>query len=313
MLDLETRLDSRLRSFYEHIEGQTPPRGVTSFEAPLRHTRRGTLNLVAAVAGVAVVAAGLSVFGAELAGHHNAKPPAPAGRPSNPFRLLPPAAQITAGLPSVSHTVIQFRRGIGSASLPTFTPEGIVFIVSSCAGTGSFSVHSTNNLVGSSVPACSRDGGVVYGTTVPLNFVPPIHGKPLSLEITAGPSVAWEVAVADSGPVVPLPALAAATRPAGAHVIVAMTYGVGTSSVETLYPPPSGPYYVQYACTGAGTVDISTSDGSTSWVSQNCANGAVRTQMGAKPTSSGPINLTFEVAARTLWEAVIYELPSPKS
>ncbi len=147
MLDLEPRLDSRLRSFYEHIEGQTPPRGVTSFEAPLRHTRRGTLNLVAAAAGVAVVAAGLSVFGAELAGHHNAKPPAPAGRPSNPFRLLPPAAQITAGLPSVSHTVIQFRRGIGSASLPTFTPEGIVFIVSSCAGTGSFSVHSTNNLV----------------------------------------------------------------------------------------------------------------------------------------------------------------------
>jgi len=312
MLDLEPRLDSRLQSFYEHIEGQTPPRGVTSFEAPLRHTRRRTLNLVAAVAGVAVVAAGLSVFGAELAGHHSAKPPAPAGRPSNPLRLLPPAAQITGGLPSVSHTVIHLTRGIGSASLPTFTPEGIIFIVFSCVGSGSINVHSTNNLVGSSVPGCSRDGGVVYGATVPLSFVPPIHGKPLSLEITAGPSVAWEVAVADSGPVVPLRALAAATRPAGAHVIVAMSYGVGTSS-ETLSPPPSGPYYVQYACTGTGTVDISTSDGSTNWVSQNCANGAVRTQMAAKPTSSGHINLTVEVAPRTLWEAVIYELPSPKS
>ncbi len=313
MLDLEPRLDSRLRSFYEHIEAQTPPRSVTSFEGSLRHTRRRTLNLVAAVAGVAVVAAGLGVFGAELAGHHSAKPPAPAGRLSDPFRLLPPATQITGGLPSVAHTVIHLRRGTGSASLPTFTPEGIIFIVFSCVGSGSMNVHSTNNLVGSSVPACSRDGGVTYGASVPLSFVPRIQGKPLSIEITASPSVAWEVAVADSGPVVPLPALAAAMRPAGAHIIVPMTYGVGTSSLETLYPPPSGSYYVQYACTGTGTVDISTSDGSTNWVAQNCANGAVRTQMAAKPTSSGPINVTVEVAPRTLWEAVIYELPSPKS
>ena len=312
MLDLEPRLESRLQSFYENIEGQTPPRGITSFEAPLGHTRRRTLNLVAAVAGVAVVAAGVGLFGAELAGHHGAKPPAPAGGPSDPYRLLPPEAQITAGLPSVAHTVIHVRRGTGSASLPTFTPEGIIFIVYSCAGSGSMSVHSTNNLAGSSVPACSRNGGVVYGATVPLSYTPAIHGKPLSLEIIAGPSVAWEVAVADSGPVVPLRALTAATRPAGAHVIVAMTYGVGTGS-ETLSPPPSGPYYVQYACTGTGTVDISSSDGSTNWMTQNCANGAVGTQMAAKPTSSGHINLTVEVAPRTLWEAVIYELPSPRT
>lgn len=309
MLDIEPRLDSRLQSFYEHIEGQTPPRGITSFEAPLHHTRRRTLNLVAAVAGVAVVAAGLGVFGAELAGHHDARPPAPAGRSSDPFRLLPQAAQITAGLPSVSHTVVHFRRGIGSASLPTFTPEGLIFIVYSCVGSGSMNVHSTNNLVGSTVPACSRDRGVVFGTTVPLGGVPPIQGKPLSLEITAGPSVAWEVAVADSGPVTPLPALAAATRPSGAHVIVAISYGVGTGSLATLFP--TGPYYVQYACTGMGTVDISSSDGAKSWVRQNCANGAVRTQMAAKPTSRGPLNVTVEIAPRTLWEAVIYELPNP--
>lgn len=313
MLDLEPRLESRLQSFYENIEGQTPPRGITSFEAPLGHTRRRTLNLVAAVAGVAVIAAGVGLFGAELAGHHGARPPAPAGQVHDPLRLLPPEAQITAGLPSVAHTVIHFRRGTGSAWLPTFTPEGIIFIVYSCAGSGSLSVHSTNNLAGSSVAACGGiNVGVVYGATVPLSYTPAIHGKPLSLEIVAGPSVAWEVAVADSGPVVPLRALTAATRPAGAQVIVAMTYGVGTSS-ETVSPPPSGPYYVQYACTGTGKVAISSSDGSTNWVTQNCAKGAVWTQMAAKPTSSGHINVTVEVAPRTLWEAVIYELPRPKS
>jgi hypothetical protein len=310
MLDIDFRLDTRLQSFYEHIEGQSPPRSATSFEAPVGHRRRRTLNLIAAVAGVAVVAAGVGVFGAELAGHHGAKPPAPAGRPPDPFRLLPPASQITAGLPSVTHMVIHLTRGAGSALLPTFTPEGILFIVFSCSGSGAINVHSTNNLVGSSVPGCSGTG-VVYGSTVPLNYTPAIHGKPLSLEITAGPSVTWEVAVADSGPVPPLPSLGATTRPAGAHVVVPMTYGVGTSSLETLFP--TGPYYVQYACTGTGAVDISASDGSTNWVTQNCANGAVRTQVAAKPTSSGPINLTVEAAPRTLWEAVIYELPSPKS
>jgi hypothetical protein len=151
-----------------------------------------------------------------------------------------------------------------------------------------------------------------------LSYTPAIHGKPLSLEIIAGTSVAWEVAVADSGPVPPLPSLGASTRPAGVRVVFPTTYGVGKSSLATF--SPTGPYYVQYACTGTGTVDIatsavdiSTSAGSTNWVSHNCANGAVWTQMAAKPTSSGPIDLTVEVAPRTLWEAVIYELPSPKS
>ncbi len=48
-------------------------------------------------------------------------------------------------------------------------------------------------------------------------------------------------------------------------------------------------------------------------MTQNCANGAVLTQMAAKPTGSGHINVTVEVAPRTLWEAVIYELPSPRT
>ncbi len=310
MLDLDPRLDSRLRSFYEYIEEQSPPRAVTSFEAPVRHPRRRTLNLVAAVTGIAVVAAGVSLFATELASRHGAKPPAPAGRAPNPWRLLPNASQLTAGLPSVSHTVIHFTRGIGSASLPTFTPEGIIFIVWSCTGSGPINLHSTNNLVGTFGPSCAgSNSGGIDGDTVPLYRA--IHGMPLSLVITAGPSVAWEVAVADTGPVPPLPNLGSTTQPAGVHVFVPLTYGTGTSGLETFVP--TGPFYVQYACTGTGTIDFSAPASPTKWVSQNCANGAVLTQVGAKPTIGGPMNLTVEAAPRTLWEVVIYELPSPRT
>ena len=34
MIDIDSRLDARLRSFYEHIEEQRPSRGFESFEAP---------------------------------------------------------------------------------------------------------------------------------------------------------------------------------------------------------------------------------------------------------------------------------------
>jgi hypothetical protein len=309
MLDIDSRLDARLRSFYENIEGQSPRPAATSSEAPLRQTRRRMFNLVAAATGIAVVAAGVSVFAVELASHHGARPPAPAGDRSDPWRLLPSGSQLTAGLPSVSQTVIHFTRGAGSATLPTFTPEGILFIVWSCAGSGAMEVHSTNDLVAMSEPTCGDNPGGVSGDTIPLYAA--IHGKPLSLEITAGPSVAWEVAVADSGPVPPLPALGGSTLPAGAHVLVDSTLGTGTSGVATFVP--TGPYYVQYACTGTGAIDFSTSDGSAQWVSQNCANGVVRTQVGAKPRFDGIINVTVLAAPRTLWDVVIYELPGPKT
>jgi hypothetical protein len=310
MLDIDSRLDSRLRSFYEHIEQQSPRHDIAAVEAPLGHARRRTLNLLAGVAGVAVVAAGIAAFAAELSSHHGSKPPAPAGRAPDPWRLLPSASQLTAGLPSVSHTVIHFTRGTGSTLLGTFTPEGIIFIVWSCAGSGPINLHSTNNLVGTFSETCAgSNGGGIKGDTVPL--YPAIHGKPLSLTITAGRSVAWEVAVADTGPVPPLPSLGSTTRPAGAHVLVNLPDGTGTTGLETFVP--TGPYYVQYACTGTGTIDFSTPGSSTQWVSQNCANGAVRTQVGAKPAIGGPMNLTVEAAPRTLWEVVIYELPGPKT
>src|ERR1700689_5154773 len=121
MIDIDSELDARLRSFYERIEEQQPSRGFESFETRRSRPHRRALNLMAGVAGVAVVAGGIGVFAAQIAGHRNVKPPASAAGPT-----LPTNAQLTLGLPSISHTVIKVTRGRGSASLPTFTPQGIL-------------------------------------------------------------------------------------------------------------------------------------------------------------------------------------------
>jgi hypothetical protein len=76
----------------------------------------------------------------------------------------------------------------------------------------------------------------------------------------------------------------------------------------------SEPYYVEYACTGSGTIDFSTNGNSGQWVSEDCAHGAVGMQESQKPTFTGPINLTvITTPPRTLWEIVVFAVPAPKS
>jgi ferric-dicitrate binding protein FerR (iron transport regulator) len=90
MVAFDARLDARLQAFYEHIERQSPPRALASFEAPLGRSRRRSLNLLAGVAGIAVVVAGVSLFATELSSHRNSTPPTPAGRPPTPGACCQP-------------------------------------------------------------------------------------------------------------------------------------------------------------------------------------------------------------------------------
>jgi hypothetical protein len=243
MLDLDPRLETRLRSFYEHIEQQSPPGDIAAVEAKLVRRRRRTFPLLAGVAGVAVVAAGVGLFVTELSSHHAVKPPAPAAHSPGQRASLPSASQLTLAIPSISHTVIGVTHGHGTATLPTFTPEGQIFIELSCIG-GQFDLHSTNHLVGMS-GACD---GAVGGEIVPAYAG--ITGKPLTITMHADPSTIWEIVVADGGPVPPLPTLGGSTLPAGAHVLLAGEDGVGTAGVASFVS--SEPYYVEYACAAAG-------------------------------------------------------------
>jgi hypothetical protein len=303
MIDIDSRLDARLQSFYERIEEQRPPRGFETFEAPRNNPRRRALNVVAGTAGIAVVAVGIGLFAAELARHHNVKPPTAAVRST-----LPTKAQLTLGLPSISRTVIGLTHGHGSASLPMFTPEGIVFVQEACNGSGSLSVSSLDHKVDITADSC--DGSGIGGFSMPVEAG--IDGRPITLEVSAAPSVAWEIVVADSGPAAPLPLLGPGTIPAGAHVLVPATTGTGTSGIESF--TPTGPYFIQYTCTGTETIDFSTpfTNQTGPFVRAPCANGAVGTEESPKPRSQEVINLTVETPPHNYWEVQVYELPVAK-
>ncbi|HEY6470112.1 MAG TPA: hypothetical protein VI434_10110 [Candidatus Dormibacteraeota bacterium] len=305
MIDVDSRLDARLRAFYEHIEEQRPSRAFQGLEAPRSRPHRRTLNLVAGLAGFAIVATGIGFFATELANRHAVKPPASATRPT-----LPSSSQLALDLPSISHTVIKATRGRGSASLPTFTPQGILFIQSACVGSGSFSITSPDHRVGMTAEGC--DGGSIGGVSVPAG--PTIDGTALTLEVSAEPSTEWEIVVADSGPVPPLPLLGSSTIPAGAHILVPATTGSGTSGIQTFFIP-AGPYFVQYACVGTTTIDVSLSylNQTSPFTSASCANGAIRTEEAPKPPGSGVMNLTVGSPPHSFWEVLVYELPAAKS
>ncbi len=301
MIDIDPRLDGRLRSFYEHIEDERPRRGFETFEVARPRPHRRTLNFVAGMAGVAIVAAGVGVFATELAGRHNGKPSAPASRP-----LLPTQSQLTLGLPSISHIEIQTVHGRGDASLPSFIPQGIVFIESACNGSGTFSLNSPGNVVGMTADSC--DAGAINGISLPASSA--IDGKPLTVKVSAAPSTVWEIVVADSGQVAPLPLLGPSTIPAGASILVPSTDGVGTGAVQSFLP--TGPFYVQYTCTGAKSIDFSIGVGG-HFESAPCGNGTIGLEGTPKPTFDGVTNLTVETPPHTFWEVQVYELPEATS
>ncbi len=310
MVDIDPGLDSKLRGLYEHIEAQAPPRPLPGFAPPPAPARRRALNLMAAVVGIAVVVAGVALFATEVA-HRGAKPPAPAISPSALARDLPKPSQLMSQLPAISHTVVAITYGRGSATLPTFTPKGMIFIEYACSGNGPFAILSTSHQVGSSATCSTGPASFsVLGTIVPET--PAIDGTPLTLQINAGPSIMWEIVVSDIGSSTPLPALGAGSIPAGARIVVPATFGVGTSELETF--TPTGPYYVTYACTGNGTIDFTSSDDSGHWVREDCGNGAtLNSEVSAKPPENGPIDVTVVTAPKTLWEVLIYEVAGPKS
>jgi hypothetical protein len=297
MIDIDPRLDGKLRSFYEYIEAQHPRRGFEGVEAPRRRQHRRTLNVVAGVAGIAIVAAGVGIFATELASRNDVRPPASASRSA-----LPTNAQLTFGLPSISHIAIHVTLGRGPASLPTFTPQGIVFIQTACKGGGSFSLKAPGDVVGLTDEGCD---GSITGISLPASAA--LDGEPLSLRISAEPSTMWEIVVADGGPIAPLPILGPSTIPSGARILVPATDGVGTSAVQTF--SPTGAFYVQYACTGAESIGFSIGLDVGHFESASCASGTIGVEGATKPTFEGATNLTVETPPHTFWEVQVYELP----
>lgn len=305
MVEIDPGLDTRLRAFFDHYEGEAMPSQLTTFDEDAKRKGRMPMQFAAGAIGVAVIAAAAAVFGIELSSHRAVRPPESAVSPSSLARNLPPASELTGPLPAISRTVVPVTYGRGSASLPTFIPKGMIFVEFWCSGNGSFAFRSTSGEVGSSSPMCFTDNPSILGTIVPAS--PAIDGKPLSLRISAGSGITWEIVIADSGSAT-LPKLGGPTLPTNAHVVVPPAFGTGTSQIYSFNT--TQPLYVQYACTGSGTISFRSSYGDESLAGPGpCANGAIGSErlinvQALKP----PVNLLVETAPKTLWEIVIYQV-----
>ena len=218
MLDTDPDLDRKLRALYEHIKTQDPPARLALNATRAIRSDRRVLGRFAGSAGIAVLAAGLALFGIELNAHrvstppktaHAVSPPSPVWSPSplpspNPGLALPSLPNYNL-LPASVRVLVPETRGTGGASV-TIVPDGELFIQYACFGDSSLVVTATDVLGPERRPTCSSSlaNVSVVGTASPAypNQVLKAGdaGKPVTIAISTGPSTIWEIFVAESGP-----------------------------------------------------------------------------------------------------------------
>src|SRR5580704_13105283 len=74
MIDIGPKLDARLRDNFERIEAETPPQSLTIFRPAATRRRHRSLNVIAGVVAIAVIAGAAAAFAVELAGHAHQAP-----------------------------------------------------------------------------------------------------------------------------------------------------------------------------------------------------------------------------------------------
>lgn len=249
MVDIDPRLDSKLRVFFEHIESSTPPSGLTDIEVESPGRGRRTMsNLFAGLAAAAVVAAGIAVFAIELRSHDNPAP-GPAARSASPSASPLKAMPLLGdrGVPTAAHVVISLTSGHGPLQLRTFVPQGTLYIQFDCLGPGSFEIASTNHVIDNVLEQCSADTAV---TTMTVEGPKAYDDKPLTLRVTADPSMRWEIFVAQSRALLP-----PFTIDPDSRVLVPVTYGTGLATLPAFVLAPGEDVYVQVACNSATAAD----------------------------------------------------------
>ena len=275
MPDVDSRLDRRLRSFLNEIKAQPLPQQLADFKPATVRSRRKVLNLLAGTVAVAVIAATVMVFAIELNGHHGAGSPALGGKSGATSTPKPtPSILADSSLPTGAKVLIPQTYGTGTETLPTVTlgPNEGIWIEYRCSSNDSTSFSSVV-LSGHGVPEflgpdfrfwlhqfstpnrCSgtlvTDGG---------------QGGPLSVRFIADrPSVAWMIVVyeypsraiavsnpppSSTPPSFPgsAPPFLDGPAPAGARVLIHVTYGTGSETLRTVTVARHVPLVVEGGC-----------------------------------------------------------------
>lgn len=276
MIDIDPRLDSKLRAKYERIEAENPPQGLIDFDPSAERPRSRTFNLLAGVAGIAVVAAGVAVFAVELNGHHDSGSPIPGGQSAGvtgaqPARPILGAAPPGSPLPRA--VLIKTTYGSGTKTFPTVTVgrnEGLGIQFGCIADIPTPINDFDFTLQGKGVPALFNSPGAVAaygGCTNPRGssgmssewgpFATP--GGRVTIRLTTDPAVRWVIRVYEypptvAPPVTPpsypstTPPFLGGPAPAGDKVLIPVTYGTGPMTLPSFTETPNVSVQVELGC-----------------------------------------------------------------
>jgi hypothetical protein len=221
--------------------------------------------------------------------------------PPPPHLIAPtPIPAYGTGFSASWHIVIPVTKHTGSATLPTFVPEGWEYIQYACVGTGHIQIVTADGTVNESLRPCTT-------ATHPLNalvsgaYGPFAEGRPLALQVVTSPSVRWEIVVAETATPLILPTLPA--LPANATVLVPLTYGEGIAALPSF--TPHGTVSIEWWCSGSGGIQVFISNGNESVGQTPCGLGG-----------GGPVDFTgdretlvVDVSPHTTWAVIVYWQP----
>jgi hypothetical protein len=313
MIDIGPKLDARLRAKFDRIEAEAPPESLTSFRPAAAKRRTRSLNVIAGMAAIAVVAGATAVFAIELGGHpHSTLPPVPAQGDALPkmpvFSPVPdpgvykdlPSPAYGTGFPKSWYIVVPVTRHTGSAVLPAFIPSGWAYIQYACVGPGHLQLVTPDGTVNENLKPCASSTAPVdvqiSGESGPLN------GAPVALQVVTSPSVRWEIVVAVTAPPTKLPTLP--PLPAGAQVLVPLTFGNGIAALPSFTPHPF--ISMEWWCSGPGGIMVFVSNGNESQGASMCSvsgSGGTLAYAGKRET------LVVDVSPANHWEIIVYWQP----
>ena len=307
MVEIDPGLDTRLRAFFDHYEGETMPAHLGTFDQGARQTRRRPVQLIAGALGVAVIAAAVAVFAIELNSHGHAGQ-SPAGQVS---RKGLPTLGASPPLPAGYQTLVPITVGRGSATLPSFTPFEHYIIESACLGTGAFDLVTSAGSVVDNASCDSRKHPASMTTVYPPNET---LGAPLTFRVRVDTSSTWEILIVETATATPtLPAgFDTFTPPAGSKTLVPATKGTGTLTLPTF--DPTVRFYIVTTCTGGGSMVITSRPAQGGFPgSSSCLSGGGNAFFGPADEVMGePLTLTVSAPASTHWEILVYETNQPQ-
>jgi hypothetical protein len=347
MPDVDSRLEGRLRSFLDEVKAHPLPPQLADFTPATVRSGRKVLNVLAGTVAVAVVAATSAVFAIDLHGRHGAGSPIPAGKPavtSTPKPTPTPTPSIPAAdnaLPSGAKVLIPPTYGTGTETLPTVTlgPNEGIWIEYSCSS-GDATPFNSIFLSGRGVPAFLGPNSLFWlhefstpnrcSGTLPTDGG---QGGPLSVRFNAAhPSVTWMIRAYEfpsqailstapaylTGPNYPgsTPPFLDAPAPAGANVLIKVTYGSGSETLPTVTVTPHEPLIIEGGCisTSASADVLTIGSGDPAFDGSigigQCYYGTSTGGSSGGPVGSGAggrLTLRVEAAPSLRWVILVYE------